>query len=63
MIKFTKKTWAQTTRYNQLRFHNEVLINSDKIESNGLSTCKFREFGKETVDNIIHINVGIWNQN
>jgi hypothetical protein len=49
----------QTTRYNQLRFHNEVLINSNKIESNGLSTCKFREFGKETVDNIIHVNVGI----
>jgi hypothetical protein len=49
----------QTTRYNQLRFHNEVLINSKEIESNGLSTCKFREFGKETVDNIIHINVGI----
>jgi len=49
----------QTTRYNQLRFHNEVLTEGAKIESDGLSTCKFREFGKETVDNIIHINVGI----
>ena len=50
---------SQTTRFNQLRFHNEVLTESTKIESDGLSTCKFREFGKETVDNIIHINVGI----
>jgi len=49
----------QTTRYNQLRFHNEVLINSNQIKSNGLSTCKFREFGKEIVDNIIQVNVGI----
>jgi len=50
---------SHTTRFNQLRYHNEVLNNSHNFESDGLSTCKFREFGKEMVDNIVHVNVGI----
>jgi len=49
----------QTTRYNQLRFHNEVLNNSVKFENDGLSTCNFKEYGKHTDNNILHINVGI----
>jgi hypothetical protein len=49
----------QTTRYNQLRFHNEVLNNSVQFENDGLSTCMFKEYGKHTDKNILHINVGI----
>ena len=49
----------QTTRYNQLRFHNEVLNNSVKFENDGLSTCNFKEYGKHTDNNILHINLGI----
>ena len=50
---------TETTRFNQLRYHNEVLTNGSKFESDGISTCKFKEFGKETVDNVIHVTVGI----
>ena len=49
----------QTTRYNQLRYHNEVLTNSVNFKDDGISTCTFREYGKNTVDNIIQVNVGI----
>ena len=49
----------QTTRYNQLRYHNEVLTNSVNFKEDGISTCTFREYGKNTVDNIIQVNVGI----
>jgi hypothetical protein len=49
----------QTTRYNQLRFHNEVLNNSVNFENDGISTCTFKEYGKHTDKNILHINVGI----
>jgi len=49
----------QTTRYNQLRYHNEVLTNSVNFKEDGISTCTFREYGKNTTDNIIQVNVGI----
>jgi hypothetical protein len=49
----------QTTRFNQLRYHNEVLNNSVNFKDDGISNCTFREYGKNTIDNIIHINVGI----
>jgi len=49
----------QTTRYNQLRYHNEVLTNSVNFKDDGISKCTFREYGKNTVDNIIQVNVGI----
>jgi hypothetical protein len=49
----------QTTRYNQLRYHNEVLTNSVNFKDDGISTCTFREYGKNTVDNIMQVNVGI----
>jgi hypothetical protein len=49
----------QTTRYNQLRYHNEVLTNSVNFKDDGILTCTFREYGKNTVDNIIQVNVGI----
>ena len=49
----------QTTRYNQLRYHNEVLTISVNFKEDGISTCTFREYGKNTVDNIIQVNVGI----
>lgn len=49
----------ETTRYNQLRYHNEVLKNSVVIEEDGLSNCTFKEYGKNLIDNILQINVGI----
>lgn len=49
----------QTTRFNQLRFHNEVLNNSVQFEKDGLSTCTFKEHGKHTDDKILHVTVAI----
>jgi hypothetical protein len=47
------------TRYNQLRFNNEVLINPSLIENDGLSTLKYTLWGKTVDNNVIHLNVGI----
>jgi hypothetical protein len=49
----------ETTRYNQLRFHNEVLSGSVNIDNDGLNNCTYKEYGKLHVDKLIHINVEI----
>ena len=49
----------QHTRWNQLRFHNEVSRNQELISSEGLSDLKFKEYGKTRIKNITHVNVGI----
>lgn len=57
---FFKNAWKhQETRWNQLRFINEVSIDSTLLENDGLSTLEFQEHGKVKNNNILHINVGI----
>jgi hypothetical protein len=56
---FDNKWKTQATRWNQLRFHNEVSMNSDLIFGDGLSDLEFVEHGLTKENNITHINVGI----
>lgn len=57
---FTGYGWKdQATRWNQLRFHNEVVLNPDLINEDGISNLEFIEHGKERVNKITHVIVGI----
>ncbi len=58
---FIGNRWKNScTRWNQLRFINEVLQNSELTKNDGLSTLKFIEHGVKKLDrNIRLINVGI----
>lgn len=56
---FNNKWKHQETRWNQLRFINEVSTNSKLLENDGLSTLEFIEYGKIRTNNILHIKVGI----
>jgi len=57
---FHKNKWRnQATRWNQLRFFNEVVPNN-LIKNDGLSTLVFTEYGKRKIENnILHVNVGL----
>lgn len=57
---FLGNKWKdQATRWNQLRFHNEVFHNQGLIKNDGLSDLKYTQHGKTRINNITHINVGI----
>jgi hypothetical protein len=57
---FTGYSWKDhATRWNQLRFHNEIFYNNDLINEDGLSNLKYTEHGKTRNNNITRINVGI----
>ena len=57
---FTGNGWKdQSTRWNQLRFHNEVFTNNELLKTDGLSTLEFIEHSKTHRDKILHVNVGI----
>ena len=57
---FENKWKNQITRWNQLRFNNEVLNNDKLIYEDGLSTLNYTIHGTHIIDkNITHINVGI----
>ena len=57
---FLGNKWKdQATRWNQLRFHNEVSKNNELLENDGLTDLDFVEYGKIIENNITHINVGI----
>ena len=56
---FDNKWKSQVTRWNQLRFHNEVSMNSDLVFGDGLSDLEFVEHGLTKENNITYINVGI----
>ena len=58
---FYKNKWKyKATRWNQLRFYNEVKLNDDLLENDGLSTLEYIEHGVDKInDKITHINVGI----
>lgn len=56
---FNNKWKDQTTRWNQLRFINEVSNNDELLLNDGLSTLEYVEYGKTIKNNVTHINVGI----
>jgi hypothetical protein len=57
---FDGQKWKDKhTRYNQLRFVNEVSNHISLINRDGLSTLEYHLYGKSENDNIIHLNVGI----
>lgn len=47
------------TRWNQLRFNNEVLLSTNEEKYEGLSNCKFKLHNKEKQGSYIHLKVGI----
>lgn len=57
---FLDGRWAdQNTRWNQLRFHNEVSKNLDLLDNDGLSSLTFHTYGILKEGNVTTINVGI----
>jgi len=58
---FVDNNWKlKATRWNQVRFHNEVCLNDELIKNDGLSTLKYIEHGThKPEDNVIIIDVGI----
>lgn len=51
---------TQFTRWNQLRFYNEVSLNDELLENDGLSDLEFVEHSKSKIDkNITKVRVGI----
>ena len=58
---FYKNKWKfKATRWNQLRFHNEVCKDSNLLKYDGLSNLEFVEHGLiKITENITHVNVGI----
>ena len=58
---FYKNKWKfKATRWNQLRFFNEVCKDNNLLKNDGLSTLEFVEHGLiKITENITHVNVGI----
>jgi len=57
---FHNNKWKdKSTRWNQLRYYNEVTKNEELIKSDGLSTLEFIEYGKTYDNNVLMVNVGI----
>jgi hypothetical protein len=57
---FLGNKWKdEATRWNQLRFHNEVSTSEDIIYKDGLNDLLFVEHGKFKTKKITQINVGI----
>ena len=48
-----------TTRYNQLKFYNEVVRGYRNTNEDGLNSCKFKELGNASINNETHITVSI----
>ena len=57
---FLGNKWKdQATRWNQLRYYNEVSLNYELMKNDGLSDLKYVEHGKIHNNNILEVNVGI----
>lgn len=57
---FENNKWKyDATRWNQLRYHNEVCLNDELLDDDGLSSLTYIEHGITNENNITHINVGI----
>lgn len=49
----------QLTRYNQLRFINEVAPGYKRVIDDGLNSIKYKVYGETVSDKTYHINVGL----
>lgn len=57
---FVGSSWKHiTTRYNQLKYQNEVLKNRKNIRKEGLNSCEFKQHDIFKIDKTTHIIVGI----
>lgn len=57
---FLGNRWKDgATRWNQLRYHNEVSNNADLLYNDGIKDLQFIEHGKKHSNKILHVNVGI----
>jgi hypothetical protein len=57
---FLGNKWKdQATRWNQLRYHNEVCLNYELMKNDGLSNLEYVEHGRTHNNNILEVNVGI----
>ncbi len=57
---FDGQKWKDKhTRFNQLRFVNEISNHISLINNDGLSTLDYHLYGRTEKNNIIHLNVGI----
>lgn len=57
---FEDNKWkTEYTRWNQLRFYNEVSKNNELLYNDGLSDLIYTEHGKVKNDKITHIDVGL----
>jgi len=58
---FVENNWKlKATRWNQIRFHNEVCLNDNLIKNDGLSTLEYIEHGvHKPEDNVTIIDVGV----
>lgn len=48
-----------TTRYNQLKFYNEVVKGYRNTNEDGLNNCSFKELGNTSINNETHITISI----
>jgi beta-1,4-galactosyltransferase 1 len=57
---FVNGAWKDiTTRYNQMRYYNEVVIGGRNIKNDGLNNCKFKELSNTNLNNETHVTVSI----
>lgn len=57
---FVNGAWKDiTTRYNQMKFYNEVSIGSKNPNEDGLNNCIFKEISNVRVENETHIVVSV----
>lgn len=50
--------WKEiTTRYNQLRYHNEIITGYKDTKNDGLSNCTYKELSHSKVNNQTHVVV------
>ena len=55
---FLNTGWKDlTTRYNQLKFMNEVMRGYRKLEDDGLTTCKYKILSKSNIRQLTQITV------
>jgi hypothetical protein len=57
---FVNGSWKNmTTRYNQLRYFNEIAPGNRNEKQDGLSNCTFKELSRTNINNQTHILVSI----
>jgi hypothetical protein len=57
---YSNGAWKDiTTRYNQVRYYNEVIRGHKPTKEEGLSNCSFKQLNNVTVNNQTHITVSI----